>query len=158
MSHSVRMTDGGVGPPIPSVTDYGWGVSQDPSVSVIRPRIGAALSVFGVTERPVRSRIPRPFTYTMRYGWRMGGLDHPYQSERMTDGGFCPDRNRPWKGKKLIFGRQWRGEEGESGRTFPPQRPRNSTWTRGDTQGSTWISKDTWWTYIHTYIHTCIHT
>jgi hypothetical protein len=34
------MTDGGVGPPIPSVTDDGWGVSQDPSVSVIRPRIG----------------------------------------------------------------------------------------------------------------------
>jgi hypothetical protein len=32
------MTDGGVGPPIPSVTDDGWGVSQDPSVSVIRPR------------------------------------------------------------------------------------------------------------------------
>jgi hypothetical protein len=38
--HAVRMTDGGVGPPIPSVTDDGWGVSQDPSVSVIRPRIG----------------------------------------------------------------------------------------------------------------------
>jgi hypothetical protein len=32
------MTDGGVGAPIPSVTDDGWGVSQDPSVSVIRPR------------------------------------------------------------------------------------------------------------------------
>ena len=24
-----------------------------------------------------------------------------------------------------------RGEEGQSGRTFPPRRPRNSTWTRG---------------------------
>jgi len=30
----------GVGPTIPSVTDDGWGVSQDPSVSVIRPRRG----------------------------------------------------------------------------------------------------------------------
>ncbi len=29
-----------VGPPIPSGPDDGWGVSPDPSVSVIRPRIG----------------------------------------------------------------------------------------------------------------------
>ena len=34
------MTDWGVGPPIPSGPDDGWGVSPDPSVSVIRPRIG----------------------------------------------------------------------------------------------------------------------
>ena len=34
------MTEGGVGPPIPSGPDDGWGVSPDPSVSVIRPRIG----------------------------------------------------------------------------------------------------------------------
>ena len=38
--HAVRMTDGGVGPPIPCGPHDGWGVSQDPSVSVIRPRIG----------------------------------------------------------------------------------------------------------------------
>jgi hypothetical protein len=34
------MTDGGFGPPIPSVTDDGWGVFLNPSVSVIRRRIG----------------------------------------------------------------------------------------------------------------------
>jgi hypothetical protein len=34
------MTDGVVGPPISSGPDDGWGVSPDPSVSVIRPRIG----------------------------------------------------------------------------------------------------------------------
>ena len=37
---SGRMMDGGVGPPIPSAPDDGWGFSLDPSVSVIRPRIG----------------------------------------------------------------------------------------------------------------------
>jgi hypothetical protein len=34
--HPLRMTDGGFGPPIPSATDDGWGVSLNPSVSVIR--------------------------------------------------------------------------------------------------------------------------
>ncbi len=34
------MTDGGVGSPIPSATDDGWGVSLNPSVSFIRRRIG----------------------------------------------------------------------------------------------------------------------
>ena len=48
----------------------------------------------------------------------------------MTDGGFWSARTRPWKDKKLIFRGQMRDEEGQSGRTFPPQRPRNSTWTR----------------------------
>jgi hypothetical protein len=41
----LRMTDGGFGPPIPSATDDGfvfdgWGVSLNPSMSVIRRRIG----------------------------------------------------------------------------------------------------------------------
>jgi hypothetical protein len=35
------------------------------------------------------------------------------------------------KQKKLIFARQWGAEEGQSGRTFPPHGPCNSTWTRG---------------------------
>jgi hypothetical protein len=35
------------------------------------------------------------------------------------------------KQKKLIFARQWRGEEDQSGHTFPPHGPCNSTWTRG---------------------------
>ena len=54
-----------------------------------------------------------------------GGFDTlvPYQPERMTDGGFWPGRTRPWKEKKLIFGRQYRVEEDQSSRTFPPQRP-----------------------------------
>jgi hypothetical protein len=64
----------------------------------------------------------------------------------MTDGGFWPptpsatddgwgfrfNRTPPVKGKKTDFCPQWRGEEGQSGHTFPPQRPRNSTSTRGD--------------------------
>ena len=37
----MTMTDGVVGPPVPSGPDDGWGVSPDPSVSVIRPRIAA---------------------------------------------------------------------------------------------------------------------
>jgi hypothetical protein len=37
-TYTIRsVTDGGA--PIPSVTDDGWGFSQDPSVYVIRPRI-----------------------------------------------------------------------------------------------------------------------
>ena len=41
----------------------------------------------------------------------------------------------PVRGKKKIdFWKTRRGEEGQSGRTFPPQRPCNSTWTRGDTR------------------------
>jgi hypothetical protein len=38
----VTVTDDrwGFGPPIPSTTDDGWGVSLNPSVSVIRRRIG----------------------------------------------------------------------------------------------------------------------
>jgi len=69
------------------------------------------LSVFGVTERPVRSRMPKTI--------------YLYHPERMTDGGFWPGRTRPWKEKKLIFGRQCRVEEDQSSRTFPPQRPRH---------------------------------
>ncbi len=42
--HPLRMTDGGVGSPIPSSTDDGWGVSLNPSVSVIRRRIGPLCS------------------------------------------------------------------------------------------------------------------
>jgi hypothetical protein len=49
----------------------------------------------------------------------MGGLDHPYHQERMTDGGIWSGRTRPWKEKKLIFGRQCRVEEDQSSRTFP---------------------------------------
>jgi hypothetical protein len=36
----VTVNGWGFDPPIPSVTDYGWGVSLNPSVSVIRRRIG----------------------------------------------------------------------------------------------------------------------
>ena len=60
----------------------------------------------------------------------MGGLDHPYQPERMTDGGFWPGRTPSVERKTMIFGRQCRREEDQSGHTFPPQRPCNSTWTR----------------------------
>ncbi len=53
-------------------------------------------------------------THTNRNAWRMGGFGQTV------------------KRKKIDFWRQWRGKEGQlSGRTFPPQRPRNSTWTRG---------------------------
>ena len=48
--HPLRMTDGGVGPPIPSATDDGWGVSLNPSVSVIRRRIGP-LWIFSKNEK-----------------------------------------------------------------------------------------------------------
>ncbi len=43
---------------------------------------------------------------------------------------FRLDRTPSVKGKKTGFCPWW-GEEGQSGRSFPPQRPRNSTWTRG---------------------------
>ena len=37
--HPERMTDGGVGPPIPSGTDDGWGVLARPYPSVERKKI-----------------------------------------------------------------------------------------------------------------------
>ena len=48
----------------------------------------------------------------------------------MTDGGFRLVRT-PSAQQKNRFLPQWRAEEGQSGRTFQPQRPHNSTWTRG---------------------------
>jgi hypothetical protein len=45
--------------------------------------------------------------------------------------GFRFVRTPSVKKKKQMFTPEWRGEEGQSGRTFPPQRPRNSTWTCG---------------------------
>ena len=61
----------------------------------------------------------------------MEGLDHPYHPERMTDGGFWPGRTRPWKEKKLFFGRQYRVEEDQTTKTeslvttlqLPPSHP-----------------------------------
>ena len=50
--HVVHMTDGGV--PIPSDTHDGWGVSQDPSVSVIRTRIGPLYIFAGGIEKNSR--------------------------------------------------------------------------------------------------------
>ena len=50
------MTDGVVGPPIPSGPDDGWGVSPDPSVSVIRPRIGPRSTMFSLLIDKVRDK------------------------------------------------------------------------------------------------------
>ena len=60
----------------------------------------------------------------------MGVLAHPYHPSRLTDGGLGSSVPRP-SNKKNRFLPQWRAEEGQSGRTFQPQRPHNSTWTRG---------------------------
>ncbi len=60
-----------------------------------------------------------------------GGFGTLIPVGRMMDGFFWPGRTRPRKEKKFIFVRQWRGQEGQSDRTFPPHGPHNSTWTRG---------------------------
>ena len=74
----------------------------------------------------------------------MGGLDHPHQSERMTDGGFCPGRTRPWKEKKGFL-------EDNGGvrraKVVTPSHHKDRGTVHGrvetqDTKGSTWISKD----------------
>ncbi len=55
------------GPPIPSVTDDGWGVSQDPSVSVIRPRIGPLWKAPDATikkDEKILESFPEPISTT----------------------------------------------------------------------------------------------
>ena len=87
------------------------------------------------------------FTHTIRNGWRMGFLTHLYQTERMTDVGFWPERNRP-SNKKNWFLEDNGGPR--RSQMVGPSHHTDHTTVNGhveeeDIKGSTWISKDAQW-------------